>query len=946
MDTKTFLKAVLGDDGFYCIFAARSSDNRIAQKFYDDIDTMTRVGADFDSDGYDVYFGLGTLKTNENRKRKNVKELKSFYLDLDCGPSKEYASQPEAVAALRSFCTTMSLPVPLMVNSGRGVHVYWLLEEAVPLREWAAVAEILKQKCVEHKFPTDIQVTCDAARILRLPNTHNYKPVTNGGEPLAVNFYGADFPTPISLADFTDMLGGVPIHKQPSPVPEGAPDALYEKLAGNKKYYFSEIVSRTKAGAGCNQIRAYFKDPNNASEPLWRGVLSTLRSCTDGDKETAHRISKAYEGYSAEETDAKWEGLIEDNGAYRCESFNDINVGVCEGCSLHGKIRKPLYLGERISESIGEVEVEDVPANASEADTKTYIIPVYPKPYFRGQYGGVYVRSGSGEDMVEDCLYHNDLYLTRLLHDASIGGYSAVFRVHLPKDGVREFTMPMSSVTSRDEFRKVISTNGIVVNLKALDKLMVYANRWIDELQIATASDEAHLQFGWTDNTMTEFVLGDTLVSANETDYNPPSTQTAGLFSAFVPAGSEETYKKCLKFYNRPRFELHQFIVGTAFGSILMPLTGQNCMGLHLFGGSGVGKTTAMRAALGVYGGPEMLMNHHADTGNSRMNRAEVMKNLPLSSDEMTNITSKFASEYTYELSGGRQKNRMSGSSNAERYRGDPWQLIAVSSANSSIWQILQKDKQFPEAEMLRMLELKVDKSIKDPSLTPQTDKLFKDIKENYGWAGVPYIQYVINNKEEIQKSLDAMMARVGKDAGLAQEHRFWNAGVSATLTGLYCAKKLGLVDYDLKATYDWVINLLKARRDHLKDSSANVVETLNNYVFEHQGSILQIHSLVDRRITEGSGLDELVIPDASPRGGWVGRLETDTKKLYLLPKPLKKWCTTQQIIYEQFVKDVIEELGGERTSIRLGKGTHLNLPAARVVAINYSGGDADAEGS
>jgi len=211
---------------------------------------MTRVGADFDSDGYDVYFGLGTLKTNENRKRKNVKELKSFYLDLDCGPSKEYASQPEAVAALRSFCATMSLPVPLMVNSGRGVHVYWLLEEAVPLKEWAAVAEILKQKCVAHKFPTDIQVTCDAARILRLPNTHNYKPVTNGDEPLAVSFYGADFPAPISLADFTDMLGGVPIHKQPSPVPEGAPDALYEKLAGNKKYYFSEIVSRTKQGQG------------------------------------------------------------------------------------------------------------------------------------------------------------------------------------------------------------------------------------------------------------------------------------------------------------------------------------------------------------------------------------------------------------------------------------------------------------------------------------------------------------------------------------------------------------------------------------------------------------------------------------------------------------------------------------------------------------------------
>ena len=122
-------------------------------------------------------------------------------------------------------------------------------------------------------------------------------------------------------------------------------------------------------------------------------------------------------------------------------------------------------------------------------------------------------------------------------------------------------------------------------------------------------------------------------------------------------------------------------------------------MGIHLFGGSGVGKTTAMRAALGIYGRPEALMNHHADTHNARMNRAELMRNLPLSSDEMTNITPEWASKYVYELSGGMQKNRMSSDGNTERHRGEPWELIGVTSANISLWELLTRNKEIPHAE-------------------------------------------------------------------------------------------------------------------------------------------------------------------------------------------------------------------------------------------------------
>ena len=64
-----------------------------------------------------------------------------------------------------------------MINSGRGIHVY-CASEAVPTDDWLPVAAKLKQPCSDNNFLADPAVTADAARVLRVPRTHNYKPDT------------------------------------------------------------------------------------------------------------------------------------------------------------------------------------------------------------------------------------------------------------------------------------------------------------------------------------------------------------------------------------------------------------------------------------------------------------------------------------------------------------------------------------------------------------------------------------------------------------------------------------------------------------------------------------------------------------------------------------------------------------------------------------------------
>jgi DNA primase len=203
METAIFLKEALPESGSYCVFASNTSADRRSQQFFDSVDDVVDVAQDLDTKGYDVYFALASFKEAKSRKVDNVQHLKSFFLDLDCGPSKDFVSQTEALAQLKMFCKQLQLPRPLLINSGRGIHVYWVLSEAVPLDDWLPVALRLKQLCAENNFLADPAVTADAARVLRIPRTHNYKPEI----PAEVDFVGTHLPTLVDFDLFSRLLG-------------------------------------------------------------------------------------------------------------------------------------------------------------------------------------------------------------------------------------------------------------------------------------------------------------------------------------------------------------------------------------------------------------------------------------------------------------------------------------------------------------------------------------------------------------------------------------------------------------------------------------------------------------------------------------------------------------------------------------------------------------------
>ena len=929
MNNLEFLQQVLGDEGYYCIVGLKNDANKPPiQKFFQKLEDAVVVADNLKNEGYEAYYALATFEDGKSRKTANVKQLRSFFIDLDCGPGKPYETQQEALVALKEFCKTTGMAKPTLVNSGGGIHAYWALTESVSRETWTPIAEKLKKLCEQHDLEADPVVTADSVRILRVPNTFNFK----NAEPREVKVLGL-IQNPVELSTIEDLMGDV-VLQRPSYIPRGELDDVTKAILGNYTNRFKTIMIKTAKGEGCPQLAWVYENQATMGEPPWRAGLSIAKFCIDADV-AIRKISDKHPDYSPEFADRKVRGIK--GGPYTCGKFEEYNPGGCDGCIHKGVIKSPIVLGREVQEATDEDNiVEDSPFNVNQGHTQTYIIPKYPDPYFRGKNGGIFKRVVKQDDEIEVQIYHNDVYVTRRLLDSDVGE-AVVVRLHLPKDGVREFTIPLSAVTSKDELRKYMSSNGVAV--VKMDEIMSYITQWVNYMQYNTAADTARRQFGWTDDKCEAFVLGDKEIRADRVDHNPPSSSTAQLFSAFVPKGSIDKWKEAMEFYNRPGMEMHQFVIGLSFGSIFTKFTSVNGALLHIFSpDSGIGKTTALYAGASIWGDPNKLVLKESDTTNSKMNRAELYNNLWLPMDEVTNSTAKDLSDFVYQYTSGSQRNRLSGSANVERTRGEPWKQNGVSTGNTSVMEKISSYKALPKGEAMRILEVRA-KPILDLDKS-NTDDLSENILNNYGHAAIPYLQYVMNDIQGTKDNYKATQLKLDKACGFSPADRFHSVLVTNGIMGLMMAKRAGLVTFEIAPVVAWVKEVVSGVQEQVMSMDVDAETSLTNYLAENYNNVLRIRSTEDVRMAAGRNeLDHLVIPDATPRISLIARYEYDIKLLYLYPKPLKEWCTKQQINYQGFVDSL--KRGRTKAKIakkRMGKGTHMNLPSVDVLLVNCEG--------
>ena len=875
MKPNTFLEKVLPDTGCYCVLAYKGSRPR--QFFVNTIDDIIIKSRPYLEKGYDLYFALSSFKNSNSREASNVLGTKSFFLDIDCGKGKPYASKRKGLTAFRAFLNQTGLPAPSIVDSGNGYHVYWGLDKTLPRSEWLPIAQSLKAACKKFEFSVDPVVTSDAARVLRIPGTVHFKDPDNVKEVKVVRTAPV-----VSLVSFAGPLQALNLPTTPAPSAAPIRDAVTDALAGNIQHSFAAIVRKSLTGAGCAQIKYILQHQADIDEPLWRSGLSIAYHCKDWEV-AIQKMSMGHPEYTKERTIQKAKLIPK---PHTCDTFNLLNPDVCSKCTL--KIKSPIMIDRQLREPSEDdedlfVQKDDEPAEPEKV-TPSYKLP---KHYMKGINGGIYrqiPQEGGGYE--PKLVYEYDIYPVTRMNDGN-DSQCTVVCIHFPHDPVKEFTARNSELLKTDKGTAILRDNGVVVSEAQSKEIIVYLSEAIKMLQRMRAAQIAHLQYGWTPKNKA-FIVGHRQYTTPNAEIkrNFASSSTSDTIELFESEGTFEQWREGVNVYKHENLKPQAIVFLAGFGSPLMTFTGQDGAVINLVSNeSGTGKSTAGKAAMSIWGNPRQLLLNYNDTSNARIHRTGVMSNLPVVMDEMTNVTAEDVSNLLYSIASGRDRNRMRQHSNTERINKSLWNLLVLTNSNASMMDKVGMLKSTPDGEAARLLEFHVKEQF-----IPGAAEKFALLDSNFGWAGDIYATWLVQNVEFLESLVRKQMARIDRLAKTSNKERFWVAGAATIVAGGRIAYDLGLHELNMNEVEEWLVEYFTHARTTLENHSVNYADVISEFLLVNVNSILTVNG------SEISGMTGSTVHRAPSNNSLRARLEPMVSTIWLNRSEFGKYCSQMQI--------------------------------------------------
>lgn len=909
---KTFYENVLPSQGVFCI-SGIDKNKKITNRFAESLDELLKTVEELNARRVNVFVAPNTFN-NHSRRADNAAYAKSFFVDLDVGEDKPYQTKQEALAALDRFVQDAQVPPPVRVDSGNGIHAYWVFTEEVPVARWKPYAEKWKALCLQHMH-IDPVVTADAARIMRAVGTQNWKGETP--KPVFVMDDMEDW----DFESFVEHLGPVELSAQDvlSSVKKGLDEDTREMLKYNNiETSFELIVERSLMDEGCNQIKNIIINERTLSEPLWHSGLSIARQCSDWET-SIHLMSSEHPGYTPENTLKK---ANETHGKpHSCTVFEQRNPGGCKGCPYRGKVTNPLVLGRVVKEA-AKVPPED-PVRANPDPKAVPDFPEFIRPYSRGERGGIYYtppptvkKDGKVEHHAPILILAHDLFPVKRMF-SPIDGECLLMRILLPFDAPRDFLLPMSTVVSVDEFKKVISRNGVFFEPQLGQHLMVYVIKWGQYMQNVDSAEQMRMQMGWTEDRQA-FVLGNMeITKSGEERHAPVSPFIRGIAKHVKRQGSFEEWKRAANALNEPGFEAHMLMCLCGFAAPLMSLTSTAGAAISFVGPTGSAKTGALYAGLSTYGDPKELSIFDA-TENAMQNRLLGLKNLLFGVDEVSNKPPLIMSQLTHRISHGKAKIRMQASVNAERELEMSAATIGAYTTNQSVNDKYGDLKSSPDGELARTIETLINKP---RPLAIGGDRLGKQIfdtfRHHYGHALPEFIKAYYKYEEyEIKEKLAKWSDRFAADFSNDSAYRFYSNAMACIFTAGEIARDAGIIIVDIERVYRCTLaDMISMRDNSVRLNEEDYSGTFGEFIDKNHMKMLVIDG---GRVTSEPKL-ELAI-----------RVEVEKRRCYVMKSAFKNYLNERQMSTRAFEFAVKESgiLNGT-VKIRMSTGWKSGMGAA-----------------
>jgi hypothetical protein len=948
MNTLEFLTAVLPPTGTYCL--AELSTKKKEHVFATDLQDFLPHIERFNEAKLNVFFALASFTEAGSRKAENALAMRSLFLDIDCGEGKAYPTQKAAVEALDAFTAASGMPMPWLVSSGGGVHAYWPFTEAVDIVEWKLAAENFKRLCKQYDLKIDFTVPADAARVLRVPGTFNWKN-RRSPRPVVLKVVAAPQQHEFSalVAKITDTLKepqsassslfNVPGKRLP-PVSSSHVKVLEDRIT-----FFRTIVKQTVAGKGCAQLKHYVEHAaEEGMEPLWRGVLSLAKVCEDGEK-AAVWLSELHP-YAEPRMRQK---LREIKGPYPCVKFDSENPGICPSCPFWGRITNPLVFGHTVDLDNTEKQIEIVESSPV-ASTVVVTRPLPPAGFAYGANGGIY-RIEQTEDAEGNPVSTNklillyDLFVVDLLSSEEDG--HIVQLLAMRPEGPVTVLIPQRAVVSKDETVKALAEQNVVAAYGSGNDpyLFRYVRACVEEVSASRKAIIVPTSFGWQkDDT---FVLNSKIYSA-QGEKSIPMTKLSNITTFTTPAGTLDAWKRVVDLLIiKKHYEiLAMALVG--FGSPLMRFTGFNGLTFHIGSSeSGTGKSVALNLAASVWGSPQYIVNARTSSV-AQEQRLGDLGSMPLIIDEITEMNKDFEwiSAFVMDMTIGLGKERMKAGTNEERRNYTIWCALMLLASNTHATDFFSGVRQkASEGHLRRLLETKMDTIL---TWTHEESEKIALLQTNYGVAGHKYVQWLVRNIDtarevtrKVHRDLKVQMQGTG-------DERFWMAGVASLLAaGILIGKNYAdIVNLPMTQIVEALKDIVQKARFIVSTNKRTAEDVLNAYTREFFGNfvVVQINKATNRlETTFGDGA---VIDKTLTRSQVKGRVEHDIVpghiNYYIEEQLLKAWCSSMNFGYADFKrqleqkflvvygrKDMLSKTRGPQMRVNVLKITRRETPEA-----------------
>lgn len=956
MTPQEFLAAVLPppENGYYCAVSieGESPNEIVKQRFLNVAESMLPIARRWAESSKNAYFALATFKESGTRKADNAERIQCIAIDMD-----GYATKREAAEVLDKFLAStglVKLGLPIINTSGGGLHCYWPFSRPLGVTEWKPVAEAFKKLCLQEGMRIDMSVTADAARILRTPDTYNFK--SKYGAPRVVKTLSDGHGWPFDFSTFSDHVRRVlkaPVAvTAPAPLmlagqrPKAADDATALSLVGNSEVLFRDILKATSAGDGCAQLAYYVEHAkDDGMEPLWRALLSQAKYCSDKDKAVVW-LSKLHP-YDEDRRERK---LKEIKGPYPCVKFDTENPGVCTKCKFFGKITNPLSFGRNVVTTTEEKEIEILPADPEDpnAPVVKVIRPVPPKGYSYGQNGGVFV-----EREIEEAdgtkRKHNMMLLPYDIFIADLLNKDGEHTIHMvanrPGKPV-DVLIPQRYAVSKDELLKTLAQQNIIAAFGAgNDKnLYEYVRACVESASTNKVPVMIPQQYGWQEDG--SFVYSGQVFFPDGRKRTVPMPDLVNLTRVTRAKGSLEEWKRFPQLLIRRGLFGHLAIACMAFGSPLMHFTQFSALTIH--GGSttsGTGKSLALSLLSSVWGHPMRYRTGKSTSPVTMQQRMGNLNSLPFTSDEITH-KSRHDMEWfpglVFDASEGQGKEKSETHHNKERINNTSWSLLAFFTSNTLMHDYMSGVRAHTsQGELFRMLEWVPLEAL---NWNPEEEEVLKVLHDNHGVAGQKFLSWLVQNQALANNITIQSIARLKRDWGMSGDERFWAAGCGAIVAGavLASSRYADVIDLPVDAIIDFLFTLVKRGRTAIKAGSRNAEDVLNAFTRDNYGNfvVMRIDDKT-RKLMAAMGGGEPV-DETLTRSKVMGRVEHEITKqgqieYFIEETILKAHCVSMSFSYETFKEQIRMRPGYTVQYLRKDMMAKTRGPHMRVKAISIS---------